>query len=159
MGFDAKLIEVRVVKATEFRRQTAEHPDQRELCCNYVNDKAEPRLLGEREAMFGFSLHLRKQLASEEEVRVALQAGVGSVREVSDPVRGFEGAAQHTKACAYVFPPAQHVNREAMVGARLEALQPASRNEFVAKLAELKSGLMVAEARSRGPAEHYIGDT
>ena len=30
-----------------------------------MNDKAEPRLLGEREAMFRFSLYLRQRLASE----------------------------------------------------------------------------------------------
>ena len=61
-----------VVKATEFRRQAAQHPNQRELRGDDVNDKAEPRLLGEREAVFGFGLHLRQRLAGEEKVRVEI---------------------------------------------------------------------------------------
>ena len=70
MVFDAKLIELPVVKATEFQRQAAQHPNQRELRSDDVNDKAEPRLLGVREAVFGFALHLVQRLAGEEQVRV-----------------------------------------------------------------------------------------
>ena len=70
MVFGANLIELRVVKAAEFRRQAAQHPNQSELHCDVMNDKAEPRLLGEHEAMFGFSLHLEQRLASKEKGRV-----------------------------------------------------------------------------------------
>jgi hypothetical protein len=70
MVFGAKLIEVPVVKATECRRRAAEHPNQRELRCDEVNDKAEPRLLGVPKAVFGFPLYLRQRLAGEEKVRV-----------------------------------------------------------------------------------------
>ncbi len=73
------LIELPVVKATKFRRQAAEHPNQRELRGDDVNDKAEPRLLGEREAVFGFALHLRQRLAGEEKVRVQMIARVGCI--------------------------------------------------------------------------------
>src|SRR5580700_9653675 len=68
--FGANLIELRIVKAAEFRRQAAQHPNQGELHCDVMNDEAEPRLLGEHEAMFGFSLYLEQRLASEEKVRV-----------------------------------------------------------------------------------------
>ncbi len=64
------LIELPVVQATECRRQAAQHPNQRELRGDEVNDKAEPRLLGEREALYGFPLQFRQRLAGEEQVRV-----------------------------------------------------------------------------------------
>ena len=69
-AFDLKLIELPVVQAAESRRQAAQHPNQRELRGDEVNDKAEPRLLGERQAPFGFRLHVRQRLAGEEQVRV-----------------------------------------------------------------------------------------
>jgi hypothetical protein len=119
--FGTKLIELPVVKATEFQRQAAECSYQRELRGDGVNDKAEPRLLGEREAMFGFSLHLRKRLASEEKVRVEIVARVGCIREVSDLVRRFERAAQQITASPHVFHPRHDVKREAKIRARLEA--------------------------------------
>ena len=43
MLFDEKLIELPVVKAAEFRRQAAEHPNQRELRGDEVNDNAMKR--------------------------------------------------------------------------------------------------------------------
>src|SRR5947209_6360083 len=70
MGFGAKFIELPVVKTAKRRRQATQHPDQRELRGDDVDDKAEPRLLGELEAIFGFPLHLRKRLAREKQPRV-----------------------------------------------------------------------------------------
>ena len=157
--FDMKLIELPVVKATECRRQAAQHPNERELRGDDVNDKAEPRLLGEREAMFGFCLHLRQRLAGEEQVRVQILARVGAIREVADPVRRFERAAQQITAGPHMFRPAHDINREVQIRARLEAFQPASFDEIVAELAEAKSGLVVAEERSGDPGEHDIGNT
>jgi hypothetical protein len=52
------------------QRQAAQHPNQRELHGDEVNDKTEPRLLGERAAPFNFRLHFRQRLADEEQVRV-----------------------------------------------------------------------------------------
>src|ERR1700723_4525381 len=72
MLFNAKLIELSAVKAAEFRRQAAEHPNQRELRSDDVNDKAKPRLLGEREAMFNFVLHVGQRIAREERGGVLL---------------------------------------------------------------------------------------
>jgi hypothetical protein len=52
------------------RRLGPAHRKSDELHCDVMNDKAEPRLPGEHEAMFGFPLHLEQRLASEEKVRV-----------------------------------------------------------------------------------------
>jgi hypothetical protein len=120
MGFGAKFIELPVVKAAERRRQATEHPDQREPRGDDVDDKAEPHLPGVREAVFGFALHLVQRLAGEEQVRVQIVARVGSIREVSDPVRRFESAAQQITARPHVFHPGHDENREAKISARLE---------------------------------------
>src|SRR6202041_3788529 len=98
MAFDSKLIEPFVVKVPELRRQAAEHPNQRNLRGDEVNDKAESRLLGEREAVFSFALHIGQWLAGEEQGRVEITARVGSIREVSHPVRRLERAAQQIPA-------------------------------------------------------------
>src|SRR5580692_5556537 len=94
--------------------------------------------------MFGFALHLGQWLAGEEQGRVEMTARVGSTREVSDPVRRLERAAQQIssrpgrKACG-------GVTRQGKIGVGLEASQPASFNEFKAEPAESKSRLIVAE--------------
>src|SRR5271163_2811475 len=72
--FDATLIELSVVETPEFRREAAERPNKRKLRCDDVNHQAEAHFLGKLEAMFGFSLHLRKRFAREEEVRVEIVA-------------------------------------------------------------------------------------
>ena len=121
MLFNAKLIELSAVKAAEFRRQAAEHPNQRELRSDDVNDKAEPRLLGEREAMFNFVLHVGQRLAGEEQGRVDTVASEGSKSEVSDPARRFERVAQQITASPHVLRPAHDVKREPMIDPRLKA--------------------------------------
>ena len=50
-------MELPVVKATEFECKAAENPNQCELGGD-IYDKAESRLFDEREAQFGFTLHL-----------------------------------------------------------------------------------------------------
>src|SRR3984885_9049858 len=121
MLFNAKLIELSAVKAAEFRRQAAEHPNQRELRSDDVNDKAEPRLLGEREAMFNFVLHVGQRLAGEEQGRVEVVAGKGSKSEVSDLARRFERVAQQVTASPHMLRSAHDVMREAMIAPRLKA--------------------------------------
>jgi hypothetical protein len=157
--FGVELIELPVVKATEFRRQATEHSNQRELGGDEVNDKAETRLFSERQAMFGFGLHLGQRLAGEEQVRVEIVTRVSSKREVSDPVRRFERAAQQITASPHVFHPKYDKSREAKIGGRLEALKPASFDEFVAELGEAKSGTVVVKTWSGDPAEIDVGET
>jgi hypothetical protein len=135
------------------------NPDQRDLRGDEVDDKAEPRLLGEGEALFGFALHFRQRLAGEEQVRVQVLARISSIGEISDPVRRLERAAHQIAADPHVLRPAHDINREVEIRARLEALQPAPFDEVVAELAEAKSGLVVAKKRSGDPGEHDIGDT
>ena len=122
MVFGEKLVELPVVKATEFQRQTAQRPNQRELRGDDVNDEAEPHLPGEREAMFGFALHRRQRLAGEEQIRVQIIAREGCRRDVSDPVRHLERAMQQITASPYVLHPADGENRKGKRGPRLEAL-------------------------------------
>ena len=74
MALDPKLIKLLIVKGAKCRRQAAQRPDQPELGGDDVNDKPEPRLLREREAMLGFALHLGKRIARREKVRVQLVA-------------------------------------------------------------------------------------
>jgi len=155
----AKLIEMPVVKATELRRQAAERSDQREFRGDEVNDSAEPRLLGESKAVFGFALHLGQRFAGEEKGHVQSVAREGSVYEVSDPVRRLESASQQITAVPHVFHPGHDETRESFTGARLEALEPASFDEFVAELAKSKSGPGVAEMRYGDRAQPDIGDT
>ena len=158
-AFDVKLVELPVVEAAEGGRQAAQHPDQRDLRGDEVDDEAEARLLGEGEAPFGFRLHFRQRLAGEQQVRVQILAGVGAIGEVADPVRRFERAAYQIAADPNVLRPALDIDREVEIRARLEALQTAPFDEVVAELAEAKSGLVVAEKRSGDPGEHDIGHT
>src|SRR5580692_12785565 len=109
--------------------------------------------------MFGFSLHLRKRFAREEEVRVEIVAHVGSIGEVTDSVGQFESAAQQINASPHVFRPAHDKNREAMMGARLIAFQSASFDELKADMPKSKSSLVVAEMRSGNSGEPFVRDT
>lgn len=81
------------------------------------------------------------------------------MREVSDPVSRVERAAHQITASPHVFCPEHDKKREAKIGARLEAVQLASFDQFVAELAESKSSLIVAKTRSGNPAELDIGET
>jgi len=65
MSFHLKLIELPIVKATEFERRAAEHPNQCELCGDDIDDEAEPRLLDECDATFGFACTFRQRLPAK----------------------------------------------------------------------------------------------
>src|ERR1700722_7138641 len=121
MVFGAKLIELFIVKTAEFRREAAERSYQSELRCDGVDDKAEPRLFGERKAMLGLALHFMQRLPCEEQARIQIVARVGPIHEITDPVRHFERAAKQIEAGPYVFHPAQHKVGETNIRARLEA--------------------------------------
>src|SRR3984957_20665467 len=159
MHFNAKFTGSLAVKVPEFRRQAAEHSNQRESCGCGVNHNAELRLRGEREALFGVALYLRQRLAGEEKARVQLRARVDRMREVADPVCRFERTVQQITAGPYVFHPTRDKNREDIIGRRLEAFELASFDEVVAELAKTKSGLVVPEMPPGKPTKHDIGDT
>src|SRR6202043_670287 len=93
MALEPRLIKLLIVEGAECRRQAAQRPDQPELGGDAVNDKPEPRLLREREAMLSFAFHLGKRIARREKVRVQFVAAVGGVSEVADLVCRLERAA------------------------------------------------------------------
>src|SRR5258708_19613997 len=108
MALEPRLIELLIVEAAECRRQAAQRPDQPELGDDAVNDKPEPRLLREREAMLGFAFHLGKRIARHEKVRVQLVAAVAGVSEVADRVCRLEGATQQIAASPDMSRPGQN---------------------------------------------------
>src|ERR1700688_4367338 len=98
MALDPMLIKLLIVEGAECRRQAAQRPDQPELGGDAVNDKPEPRLLREREAVLSFAVRLGKRIACREKVRVQLVAAVGSVSEVAHVVCRLKGAAHQIAA-------------------------------------------------------------
>src|SRR5580704_8301204 len=135
MGFETKLIDAPVVKATEFKRHSAEHSNQRQLPGDDSDDKSKPRGLRKRQRMLGFGLRLRQRLAGEKQYRVQTVARVGSNCEVPDPTCSFESAAQRITAISHVFHPRRDC-RKAKRRPRLEPFKPALFNELVADFGE-----------------------
>src|SRR5580700_2277146 len=122
MVFRASFTDLSAVKAAELWRQPAQHPNQRELRCDVMNDKAESRPFGEFEAAFRFYLHFRQRLAGKEKIRVQVIARVSCVHKVSVPDRRLESAAQQVTASPNVCHPRYDENGETMISARLETL-------------------------------------
>src|SRR6202162_3842546 len=125
MALYPTLIKLLIVEAAEGRRQTAQRPDQPKLGGDGVNDKPEPRLLREREAMLGFAFHLGKRIARREKVRVQLVAAVGGVSEVADLVCRLERAAHQIAASPDMSRPRHDDISKVHVGPGLEARQSA----------------------------------
>ena len=69
MVFHPKLFHLPIVETTEFRRQAAKRPNERELRRGDVNDEAEARFPLKRETIFGFALHLRELIPRREKIR------------------------------------------------------------------------------------------
>src|SRR5260221_9404699 len=157
MALEPRLIELLIVEAAECRRQAAQRPDQPELGDDAVNDKPEPRLLREREAMLGFAFHLGKRIARREKVRVQLVAAVGGVSEVADLVCRLECAAHQIAASADMFCPGQNDIAKVHIGHGLETRQSASFDQITAEPAEAVRLLIRAEAGARDNAKERIG--
>src|SRR6202051_2369777 len=157
MALEPRLIKLLIVEGAECRRQAAQHPDQPELGDDAVNDKPEPRLLREREAMLGFAFHLGKRIARREKVRVQLVAAVGGVSEVADLVCRLECAAHQIAASADMFCPGQNDIAKVHIGHGLETRQSASFDQITAEPAEAVCLLIGAEAGARDNAKERIG--
>src|ERR1700676_2660960 len=151
------LIKLLIVKRAECRRQAAQRPDQPELGGDGVNDKPEPGLLREREAMLGFAFRLGKRIARREKVRVQFVAAVGGVSEVADLVCRLERAAHQIAASPYMSRPGQNDIAKVHIDPGLETRQSASFNQVVAELTEAVCRLVVAEAGARDHAKVGIG--
>ena len=76
MAFELKLIELPIIKATEFRSQTTEGPDESGLWDDGVDDETEPNLLRKLKATLGLALDLNERISRREKVRVQDIAGV-----------------------------------------------------------------------------------
>src|ERR1700731_1441656 len=156
MALEPRLIELLIVEGAECRRQAAQRPDQPELGDDAVNDKPEPRLLREREAMLGFAFHLGKRIAGREKVRVQLVAAVGGVSEVADLVCRLERAAHQLAARPDMFRPGQNDIAKIRIGPGLETRQSAF-DQVTAEPAEAVCLLIVAEAGARDNAKERVG--
>src|SRR5712675_2931621 len=157
MALDPTLIELLIVEGAECRRQAAQRPDQPELGGDAVNDKPEPRLLREREAVLSFAFRLGKRIACREKVRVQLVAAVGSVSEVAHLVCRLKGAAHQIAASPDMSRPGQNDITKVHIGPGLETRQSASFDQVIAELTEAVCRLVVAEAGARDHAKVGLG--
>src|SRR5690348_4959059 len=158
MALEPNLLELLIVEAAEVRRQATEGPDKPELRGDDVNDEAEPSLLRKLKAILGLTLRLNEWISHGEKVRIQVDWTISSKRKVTDFVRGIEGAAHQIAAGPDMFRPWHDDISERHISTGLEALQSAFFDQFIAELTELKSGLIVAEARSGDDAKPYIGE-
>src|ERR1700746_3734417 len=136
MALYLTLIKVLIVKRAEFRRHTAQRPDQPELGGDEVNDKPEPRVPREREATLGFAFHLGKRIACREKVRVQFVAAVGGVSEVADLVCRLERAAHQIAASPDMFRPGQNDIAKVHIDPGLETCQSPSFDQVIAEPTE-----------------------
>src|SRR3981189_2823168 len=98
MALEPTLIEPPIVEGAECRRRAAEGPDQSELRSDDVDDETEPRTLRELEAMLGLTLRVDERISGREKVRVQVVAAIRRKSEVTDVVRGIEGATHQVAA-------------------------------------------------------------
>src|SRR5258708_5806951 len=152
----AKRVKLLIIKMAEIHGQSAERPNEAELCRDGVNGNTEPDLLRKGETTLGFALHLIEWIARREKVRVQVAAAVPRKSEVTGLVRRLERATYQIAASPDMFRPRQDHIAEDTIGPGLEALQPALFHKLMAEPAESKSGLVVAEARPGDQAQHHI---
>src|SRR5271166_3322881 len=96
--FELLLGEPVVVEAPENGRQTAESPDQPELCCDEAADKIETSAAREVEPGLSLALHLGERSATGEELRDEVVAANRCVGEVAGLLGDFEGVPRDRTA-------------------------------------------------------------
>src|SRR5262249_15254322 len=156
---EPQFIKLPIIKGAEFRRRTTEVPDKPELRGHLVNGVTKAGFLCKREAMLGFALHLNQPIARREQDCVQAGATVRGEREVADLGRDFVSATQQFVANPDMRCPGHQLTSKIYIGPDLEGSQPPRFDQFIAKLAESKSGLVVTETRSGDHAEPYVGHT
>ena len=115
-----------------------------------VNDEAEPRLSAQTARPFSASaLHLGKRISDCQEVCDQVVAAISSKSKITDSVCGIESATHQLAALSghALVHGMTHIS-ETTYRFGLIALQSALFDQIVAKLAEAKSVLVVAETRS-----------
>src|SRR5208337_654379 len=103
-------------------------------------------------------MHLGECIARHEEVRIQVVAAKGRIGQVSDLVGRLERPTQQITASSDMSRPWEDQTCKVTIGPRLETPQSASLDQFAAKLAESKSGFIVAKAGAGDHAKHDIGE-
>src|SRR5260370_21417390 len=125
MTFEREFLDLFAIEAAEFRRQPAERPNQCKLRDKELNMAAKPRLLGKRQAKFGFALHVAQRVARDQKTRVQREVRLGYKREIADLLRHIESAARQDAAGPHVFHPGSDKVGELYISARLAKLHTA----------------------------------
>src|SRR5262245_59221819 len=159
MALESKLIESLIVERAKFRGQPPKRPDKSELRGDLANDEAEPNLVCKLETILGFTLHLNELISRREKVRDQVVAAVSCIGQVTDLVRGIEGAAHQIAAGLDMARPGRDVISKDHIGSGLKALQSALFDQVIAEPTELRASLIVAETRSGYHSKVYIGNT
>ena len=145
MALEPKLIKLPVVKGSKSRGQATEHPNQRGLRGDDVNDETKPSVLCKLEGILDFTFYIRERVSRRQKVRNHVVAAVRRKTDVSNLVRGFERSMYQVAASPDMFRPWDDVTSETHIGPGLEALQSASFGQFIAKLTESKSCIVISQ--------------
>src|SRR5262245_53482350 len=105
MALKPVLIELLIVEATEFQRQSSQTADQPGVRGDHGNDETEAGLLRKLKAAFGFTLRLNQRISSGEKVRVQVIAAISRKCQVTDSVRCVESATHQIAASPDMFRP------------------------------------------------------
>src|SRR5215469_7894702 len=159
MVLESKLIESLIVERAKFRGQPAKRPDKCELRGDLANDEAEPNLLRKLKTILGFALHLHELISRREKVRDQVVAAISCISQVTDFVRGIEGATHQIAAGRDMSRPWRDVISNDHIGSSLKALQSALFDQVIAEPTELRASLVVSEARSGDHSKVCIGNT
>jgi len=157
-ALESKLIESLIIERAEFRGQPTKGSDKSELHREVVNDETEPNLLGKREGILGFALYLSELISRRKKVFDQMIAAVRRKGNVSDLVRGIEGATHQIAAGLDMFRPWHDDISEGHIGSSLKTLQSAFFDQVIAKPTEAKSVLVVTETRPGYDGEPYISE-
>ncbi len=156
IGLDPPLIELFVVEGTEFPRQPAQRPDKPEVGGDDGNGEPELDLLRECKTLFGFALHLAERNAHGEKVVVEIETDASREGGIAVLVCDLESTAQQIAPRPHVFSIRQKMSAEEHIYPGLQARQPTSFDQFIADLAEAKTGMVVVESLAGDQTKPHI---
>ena len=156
--WNSKLIETLVVEGAKRRSQSAKRPNKSEQHGEIVNDETEPNLLRILETPLGFPLHLSKRVSRRQKVCYQVITAITRKCDVPCAVGRGEGATYEITSLLDMFCPRHDNVPKVHVRSSLIALQAALFYQFIAKPAETKTVLIVAETRSSDLGEPYISE-
>ena len=148
-----------MIQAPKRRGQSTQSEDQAELRSAELDDKAETHALGKRESVLAFRLYRGERVPGRQANGDQLNPTVRSKSEVADPIRGVESAPHEFASAGYVFRPWEHGRTHVHPDASLVARQSAFLDQVVAKLAESKAILVIAETGTCKHRQPDVGKT